>query len=436
MPNSSDVVITGLGAVTAIGVGVDSIWDSLVSGRSGITSLENRCDDGPRPARGWQQLPSAGSWVGAPITGFDAAQFVRPRKALKVMGRELQTAFAAAQMAIDASCLGTVVSDGTLDKSRIATVFGSQMLYGPALELLDAVEHSKDENGKASLSRFGEAAMREVMPLWMLKYLPNMPACHVGISIGATGANNTLVSGDVSSTSALIESLAVLRRGIADAVICGGTGSRIDETYMVYRGDWPIPKLRDPVSQSCRPHGVDADGVIGGEAAVAMVLETRRAAHSRQASILATVASGSSRFASPAASKRGSSTAIILAIQAALEQSRRTPDAIGLIVSHGMGDPHRDAAEADAVAEILPGVPMVAGIAHAGHCGAASSSVSLLIAVLSLINSRIPAQPDHGAITPTLASRFSHSSRPLPIPAVLVLSHTSQGVANAVVVTH
>jgi 3-oxoacyl-[acyl-carrier-protein] synthase II len=429
----TDVVVTGLGALSSIGIGIDAFWQSLRDGVSGIRSLEDRDDEGPKPPANWRQLQSAGCWIGGPIIGFDAAQFVRPRKALKVMGRELQTAFAASQMAMDESGLPQAIESGLLTKESVATIFGSQMLYGPASELLDAVRHSMNDEGNVDIAHFGSAAMRDIMPLWMLKYLPNMAACHVGISIGALGPNNTIVSGDTSATAALIESISTLERGAAKAVVCGSTGSRIDETYLVYRGDTPLASVHREVNQSSRPHSSDADGIVFGEAASATVLETREHAVARDAKALAKLAGYASRFHKPVNHARGSSNAIQLAISGALKSASMGASDIGLVISHGNGDPVRDAAEQAALSQALPTTPLCMPIALTGHCGAATGGIAVVAAVLSLVHQTIPATPAHGDVLESLHGRCESSPRPLEKNAVMVLTHNSHGNANAVI---
>ena len=437
-PKPSDVVVTGIGVLAAAGIGIDAFWHSLLHGTSGIVSLEHR-DEGPTAPANWRSSAKAGSWLGGPILKFDAAQFVRPRKALKVMGRELQTAYAASTMAIEMSGLRPAIESRQIEPDMVAMIFGSQMLYGPASELLDAVKHSMDENHVVTLDRFGETAMRNIMPLWMLKYLPNMAACHVGISVGATGPNNTIVSGDVSATSAMIESFGVLHRGIASASVCGATGSRIDETYLVYRGDWPTPTVGVDVAHSSRVHSKNADGVVGAEAASSVVVETRAVAAARGAKELAVVAGCASRFVPPPMASengepsRGSAEAIRLAIQAAITSSGLSSGDIGLVISHGMGDPLRDAAERDALAMTLPEVPICAVAAINGHSGAALGGVSMVAAVLALMHKTIPAMPGYAGDHESIGARCSTTPRPLTKPAVIVLTHTSHGAANAIV---
>lgn len=433
MTRKSDVVITGVGPVTAIGIGGDDFWNALLAGHSAVTSLDARDDGGPKPPENWHQLPLAGAWIGAPLVGFDGAQFVRPRKAMKVMGRELQTAFAAAVLAMAQAKLESSLAQQQLQTDRIATVFGSQMFYGPVSELRDAVQRSRDSSGQHQLALFGDAAMRDILPLWMLKYLPNMPACHVGISIGATGANNTIVSGDVSSTSALIESLGVLARGIADVVVCGGSGTMLDSTRMVYRGDHPFPAVTDPIASASRPHTLESTGVVGGEGAAAIVLESAQYAATRGAVPLATVAGATSRFAPVSRGQRGSAQAIQSAISDALRQAGRSPHDVGLVVCNGTGDPLRDAAERTALDNLLPKTKVIMPVGGLGHLGSANGAVFLTLAVLAILHRQIPPAYLHGTPPDGWHDRFPQSPTPLTKPLVVVLTHTSQGVANAVV---
>lgn len=445
MPHSH-VVITGLGVVSAIGLGRQPFWDSLESRRSGIRSLAERTDGGAAP-KGVTDPP--GLWIGGPVIDFEPKQYVRPRKAMKVMCREIQTAFAAAQMAIDDSGLSEVLTSGgdrgeqAVSPQAVGTVFGSEMLYGPPTEMLDSVLACVREDGSVDGSRFGGAAMRNIMPLWMLKYLPNMPACHVGIAAGAQGPNNSIVQGDVSGPAAFMEAASYIRRGIAEIMISGATGTRINTTRLNYSGDYPIPEPADPIANSSRPHDPGASGVVGGEGAAAMMLESEASAERRGRQPLAKVIAAASRFvASPAmrdevrsagrnvASHRGSAPAIGKAIEAVLRDADVSPSAIGVVVSHGMGDSNMDAAEHQAITGLLAGVPMVAPIASLGHTGAASGMLELATAVLALSQRVVP---------PTLNAEAADGSvRLLREPAALsgqyalVVTHTSEGQAFAI----
>ena len=442
MPRSN-VLITGLGVVSSIGIGGEAFFAGLLQKRSGITSLANRTDGCAVPAA---SEPLTGYWIGGPVTDFDAKQFVRPRKSLKVMCREIQTAFAASQLAVDESGLAEsfpLSDSGELQSQDVGTVFGSEMFYGSPLEMEDAIKASVTENGKFDPSMFGGAAMKKVTPLWMLKHLPNMPACHVGITINAHGPNNTLVLGDVSGAAAVIESVSCIERGIAKVMIAGATGTRINTTRMNYRADLPLPAVADPVELSSRPHDPESIGVVGGEAAAAMVLESQEHAVSREANVLARivsyascfVASGGMRRAKRSSSLesglRGSADAIQSAMSRALADAGIEPHQLGLVVCHGMGDPVMDLAERTALTAVVPGVPVVATIASLGHCGAASAMVDLVTGVLALSNRQVPPTLCSGSTDAGIG--FRAVPELLQNDHVLCLSHTSEGSAIATV---
>ncbi|MEM9644495.1 MAG: beta-ketoacyl synthase N-terminal-like domain-containing protein [Planctomycetota bacterium] len=428
----STIVITGLGIASAIGLGKDEFWSNLQAQESGIRSLELRQDEGAKPGPAQRDDPF---WHGAPILNFDPKQYVTPRKALKVMCREIQTAFAASRMAIqDANLEEQLPADGESpwNPSQIGTVFGSEMFYGPPSEMVKAFLQCERDDGTIDASRFGEAAMKGVMPLWMLKYLPNMPACHVGISVNAHGPNNTLVLGDVSGPAALAESVSCLLRSHADLMICGASGTRINTTRLNYTGDYPTA-------------GQDAPGVIGGEGAVTVILESSENAFAGGRTPLASVLGISSRFAPSHGMQegtrssdaktdgrrekplRGSSRAISNACEAALAQARLQPSDVDLIVSHRMGDPSMDSAEREGLARFDESTPRIMPMQFIGHTGAASGMFAIATAICHL-------SMTHGISSPTsIKIRDGKTDQNEQSKYVLCVSHTSEGSATACV---
>ena len=125
--------------------------------------------------------------------------------------------------------------------------------------------------------------MAEIFPLWMLKYLPNMPACHVGIAQDARGPNNTLTLGDVSSLSAAAEAVRVIERGAADAMIVGGAGSRVHPTMLFRGGLFELSRRSDDPAGDSRPFDASRDGMVNGEGAGAFVFEALKHAQARGA---------------------------------------------------------------------------------------------------------------------------------------------------------
>ncbi len=447
------VIITGLGVVSSIGIGGDQFFEALLNKKSGITSLEHRVDEGAKPPSGWRTSEPAehrGLWIGGPIIDFDAKQYVRPRKAMKVMCREIQNCFAASQLATEHAGLTSLLPadeqpGSPLRPSDVGTVFGSEMFYGPPSEMEDAMRECIDENRNFDASAFGAAAMKQVLPLWMLKYLPNMPACHVGIAMNAHGPNNTLVVGDVSGPAAIIEAAGCLERGIATVMLAGGVGTRINTTRMNYRGDLPIADVHASIELSSRPYDPASRGVVGGEAAASVVLEDAETAARRDAPVIARLVAHAVRFVPSLGMRlplrsscndvpeiRGSSAAISLAIEGALSAAGLSASDIGALVGHGSGDPILDRAEQVAIEKSLPGVGVVAPTAAIGHTGAASGAIGFVTAALILEKRVIPptiAPPD------AVATRVPvvRIAKPLGSDYVMCLSHTSEGNAIAII---
>jgi len=287
--------------------------------------------------------------------------------------------------------------------------------------------------------------MKNVMPLWMLKYLPNMPACQVGIALNAQGPNNSLVVGDVSGPSALMEAIGCLQRGIADVMICGATGTRINTTRINYRGDLPVPEVCDPIERSSRPHDPASVGVVGGEAAASLVIESEQSIQKRGGKPIARVVAFASRFVAAGTMgdprrtdaidcQRSSAKAIGLAIDAAMKDGDVGADQIGLVVSHGMGDPVTDAAERQAISKTgLQNVPAVATIASLGHTGAASGLVDLVTGALAILHTQIP--PTFSSPGSSGDIHLPEQPQPLQGRYVLCLSHTTSGNATAVILS-
>ncbi len=264
-----EVVITGLGIVSPIGVGREQVWEAITARRSGVAALPELA------AAGW-----LAPWGGA-VRDFDPKEFIQPRKSIKVMSREIQLASAAAEMAWQDAGL----AEATIDPERFGVIGAAGLLYCE-LEELDQPFKSWVNHEHFDIERWSRLAMGEMYPLWMLKYLPNMPACHIGIRYDARGPNNTIALGDVSSLVAVAEAAEMIRRDLADVMIVGGTGSRINVTDLTWhagarlaRGD-ACDIAADPAAV-CRPFDRTRSGMVYGEGAAEFVLESRDHAERR-----------------------------------------------------------------------------------------------------------------------------------------------------------
>lgn len=418
MAQAREVVITGVGVVCPIGIGKQPFWHALDAGQSGIVVLPEIAD-ADFPFR-----------LGGKVQGFDGKDFVQPRKTLKVMCNEIQYAYAAGALAMEDAGL----AKGQIEGERLGVVLGSEMFYGDLFELVDVYRHSIVE-GKFDYDLFGPAAMRDLFPLWMLKYLPNMAACHLGIAIEARGPNNSIVQGGVSSLAALMEGASCIERGIADVMLVGGVGSNITISALAFKPYDQFTQSKDDPTLAIKPFDRDRDGTVPGEGAGMLVLESRAHAEGRGATILARIRGSSSRFEPNGPERPVQGTAIRGSIQAALAKAELRPEEIGHVNAHGIGTIAHDRLEAQAIHATLGDVPVTAPKSYFGDLGAGSGAVEMIASVLALQQGRVPRtlnykQPDPECPVHVVAG----TSLELDHAAAMLLNQSSTGQAVAVVI--
>jgi len=418
MRAASDVVITGLGVVSPIGIGCEPFWKSLASGTSGIRPID-LFDSSSLSVRFGGQIPD-----------FDPKVYVRPRKSLKVMSREIQLGFAAADLALtDAG-----VSAGQVEPERFGVVFGNDMIYAD-LEDLEGTYRRSAKDGRFDFALWSEAIQEELHPLWLLKHLPNMTASHIAIAHDARGPNNSLVLGDVSSLLALSEAASIIQRGWADVMLAGGTGCRLHPTALVARGDALLSHRADDFRRACRPFDRDRDGLVNGEGAAVIVLESRAHAERRGAEIRGRLVSWASRC-EPKARREGlTGSSLRQAIRAALSGAALEPTDIGHVNAHGVGTIEMDSAEAQAIAAELGSVPVTAPKSLFGHLGAGGGAVELAASVLGLGRGLVPATLNYDTPDPACPVNVV-AGEPLAGRAgtALAVNLSSTGQAAAVVI--
>jgi 3-oxoacyl-[acyl-carrier-protein] synthase II len=417
MGRARDIVITGLGAVTPLGAGVDAFWQALVERRSGVRRLP--AYDGRLPV-----------CIGAEIVEFDPKQYVRPRKSLKVMSREIQIAFAAADMA----CQQAGATMGAVDPERLGVVFGADMIYCEPLEL-EAASRKCLENGGFNLRSWADHAMSEMYPLWLLKYLPNMPACHIAIANDARSHNNSITLGEVSSIIAMAEAMRVIERGQADLMITGGTGNRLHPMYLSFRNQQRVSQRCESPELASRPFDRDRDGLVDGEGSAAMIIERQDHAERRGARPLARVLSYASCVEPLSGGKLPTGTAIRGSIGNALKSAGLQPDDLDHVCANGLSTVEHDRSEAQAIRDVLGDLPVVALKSYFGSLGAAAAAVEMLASVLGIQHSAVPGTLNYEHPDPHCPVNVVSESRPQRKPNVLLLSQTTMGQAAAVVLS-
>ncbi len=420
MPPNPQVVITGFGVISPIGIGRAAFRDSLQSAQSRIGAIR-RFDASGMDVR-----------FGGEVLDFEPKALIRPRKSLKVMSRGIQFGVAAAELAIEDAGLELA----SLAPERKGVVFGADFIYGGFDELIPTYRDSIID-GRFDFSRWGDAAMREIYPLWMLKHLPNMTACHIAIAHDARGHNNTIVLGEASSLLALGEGARVIERGWADVMIVGGTScARLHPTPLTYRGGQLLSRRNDDPSSACRPFDADRDGMVNGEGAAAFVLESLRHAVGRGASPIAELLGFASRYERidfPDQQPLGH--AIRNSISASLDASGLTPTQVGHVNANGFGTVAHDIAEACAIQAMLGDVPVTAPKSYFGNLGAAAGAVEMAASLIALEEGQIPMTLNYERPDPACPVQVVHGdSKPSRQPTALLLNQTTLGQAVAAVI--
>jgi 3-oxoacyl-[acyl-carrier-protein] synthase II len=422
MVGTNDIVITGLGCVSPIGIGREAFWNSLKSGKCGISLLHTIAGDPPR------------EYYGGVVKDFDGKVYVTPRKALKVMNREVQTAYSAAHLAWqDANLI-----DVELNADRLGVIYGSEMFPGEVQDLTGAIQNCSID-GVMQHARWGAQFSRDIFPLWMLKNLPNMPACHVGIAINARGPNNTIVEEECSGLQALIEAAMIIQRDVADVMVVGAVGGRVEPTRLIFRLE-PICRQQNAPSNTpageglCTPFDLRRCGLIAAEGAASIVIERRSHAVRRGAKIYGQLTGFANRFAKPKGLYHGSRVAIGNAMTSALKMAEVEANSLAVVSAQGYSCKQLDIEESQAIATVCGEVPVTAFSSYFGSAGAACGLLELVAGVLATSS---------GLTLPTLGYSQPDPACPVQVTThkerttsddMLKLSFTPHGHAAAVVV--
>lgn len=420
--SSRRVVLTGVGVLSPIGLELDSFWQALLGGRSGIKPFQS-FDVSALPVRFGGEIPT-----------FDAKKFVakQDRRGLKLMARTIQLAVAAAQLAIDHSAL----DKQTIDPTRFGVEFGAGLI---ALELDELGPASKSsancQPGSVDLEKWGEQGIPTIQPLWMLKYLPNMLACHVSILHNAQGPNNTITESDVAGLLALGEAYRVMGRDLADFFLVGGADSKINPLSMVRQCLFqPLSRRNDAPPKASRPFDKGRDGFVIGEGAGVIALEELEHARRRGARIYGELIGFGASF------DRGRSGAgLARAIRAALHEAGIGPEDVDHVNAHGNSTVESDIMEARGLQEVFGAcrepVPVFAAKSYFGNMGAASALTELTASLLAFQHGVVPAtlnyeEPDPACPVAVVAA----APRPVTRPNFLKISFTDLGQCAAAVI--
>lgn len=416
------IVVTGVGMVSPIGIGRETFWRNLIAGRTGIDQLT------AFPAGG---LPSK---LAAQIHDFDPQQHIYHKKFIKVMSRDIQLGVAAASLAMKDAGLAR----GSLDPERLGVDFGAGHISATPEDLADAA-HSFAQDIEGGLGRFAQDCLDQICPLWLLKQLPNMPACHVAIEHDARGPNNTITACESSSLLALAEAIRVIQRDAADVMIVGGCSSHISPLEIARLNLYESLSRQDDPRAACRPFDRDRDGTVAGEGAGAFVIERYEHALRRGATIYCEVLGVGAGCDGANPQNRALGVGLVGAIQSALRQSGLSPRDLGHINAHGKGTKRDDLAEARAYHTALGGIaeqiPVTALKSYFGHFDAGAGAVELAGSLLAMRHGVLPHTLNYHHPDPQCRLNVVHGE-PLRMtnPVALSVNRTRMGQSAAAVI--
>jgi 3-oxoacyl-[acyl-carrier-protein] synthase II len=381
------VVITGLGVVSPIGIGLDAFWSALADCRGGVDRIGSFPIDG---------LPND---VGGEVRGFDPKGTALPKyrkvltKSLKYMARDIQLAVAAAQAAVaDAGLV-----DGGVEPARFGVDLGAGLISSELDEIAPAVTHASSKAGAFDYHSWGRESIPMITPIWLLKYLPNMLACHISILIDCQGPSNTITEAEAASSLAIGEAARIIARGRADVMITGGADSKIHPLSLVRMSLLDqMSRWRGEPSAACKPFDVRRDGWVPGEGAGILILEEREHALKRGARIYGEVLGfGSGCDARPGGGIDPDGSGTEIALRAAFRTSGIEPGQVGHVNAHGAATQVSDLAEARAIHRVFGrrsgnGVAVTALKGYMGNLVSGCGAVELIASLLGVNRGTIP----------------------------------------------
>jgi 3-oxoacyl-[acyl-carrier-protein] synthase II len=350
------IVVTGLGLVTPVGTGREEVWEALLAGRSGIRPVES-FDTSRFTTR-----------LGAEVPNFrPGLRTLDPAKT----GRASQLAATAARMALEDAGL----SSGDVAPERGGVAMGTTS--GEPLE----VERFDD--------RYLAGELDQVGPEFISRYPCHMIAAHVAREVGFAGVNTMIPTACAAGNYAIAHATDVLRAGRADVMLAGGADSFSRITYTGFH------RLGAIAPERCQPFDKNRKGMVPGEGAAVLVLETLDRARARGARIYAELAGyGLSCDAHHMTAAHPEGDGAARAMERALADAGLAPEDVRYISAHGTGTPTNDRLEAIAVKRVFretaPKIPMSSIKSMIGHTMGAASAIEAAVCALAVATGRIP----------------------------------------------
>jgi 3-oxoacyl-[acyl-carrier-protein] synthase II len=352
------VVVTGLGAVTPVGAGREEVWDHLLAGQSGFAPVESF------------DTSKYSVHLGAEVRGFDPAPWVRKLDPSR-LGRASQLAVAAARMALD----DAGIDPAEVSPERTGVAMGTTSGEPREVERFD--------------DRFLAGETGAIGAEFINLYPCHMIAAHVARELGLAGICTMIPTACAAGNYAIAHGLDLLRRGRADVMLAGGADAFSRITYSGFH------RLGAIAPERCQPFDKNRKGMIPGEGAAILVLETLERARARGARIYAEVAGyGLSCDAHHMTAAHPEGDGAARAMEGALADAGLRPEEVSYISAHGTGTPTNDRLETLAVQRVFgdaaPRTPMSSVKSMIGHTMGAASAIEALVCSLAVATGWMP----------------------------------------------
>jgi len=365
MPEFRRVVVTGLGLITPLGIGVEPSWAGLLAGRSGIRRITQF------------DASAFATQIAGEVDGFDPEAFIEPKEVKKV-DRFIQFAIAAAEMAMKDS--GVVIREESADRAGVAV--GAGMGGLPIIEKVHSV--------------LSERGPRRITPFFIPSVLINLASGHISIRYGAKGPNIAQVTACATGSHAIGDSFRIIERGDADVMITGGTESCITPLGVGgFNAMKALSTRNEEPERASRPFDRDRDGFVMGEGAGVMILESLDHAQARGARIYAEVigyglTSDAYHITSPDPHGDGAARCIRMALKGA----GISPEAVDYVNAHGTSTKYGDELETLAIKSVFGEhahrLVVSSTKSMTGHLLGAAGGIEAVISVLALRDAMIP----------------------------------------------
>ncbi len=356
------VVVTGVGAVSPLGLDVEQTWQALLAGRSGVRTI-NAFDAKGSPVR-----------IAAEVDGFDAVSLFGRRRA-RHLDRVVQLALVATKEAIEASKL-----DVASAAERIGVVYASGI--GGIRTLEDGI--------RTLIDRGAEWVNPYVVPMM----IPNMAAGEIAMEWQLFGYNCCTVTACSASAHAIGTAFDAIRLGRADAIVTGGSEAAVTPVGIAgFAAMKALSTRNDEPERASRPFDADRDGFVLGEGAATLVLEEREFALRRGAPVLAELAGyGATSDAYHITQPHPNGDGAVRAMMAAIDDAGLSTADIDYVNAHGTSTPPNDRVETHALKRVFgASVPLVSSTkSMTGHTLGAAGALESVVCILALQNSAVP----------------------------------------------